>query len=323
MQEKLRIVFMGTPDFAVESLKALVDSGQNIVGVITAPDRPAGRGKQIQSSPVKKFADDAGIKPILQPPNLKSAVFIDELKTLNADIQIVVAFRMLPEIVWAMPQKGTVNIHASLLPDYRGAAPINWAIINGESETGVTSFFIEKEIDTGKIILQEKVPIDPDTTAGELHDILMITGAKLLVKTIEAIAADNYHSISQDISLINSELHPAPKIFKEDCKINWNDKGEKIHDFIRGLSPCPAAWTVLSDGKTSLPLKIYNSRFEAGDHKLETGSIHSDNSKYLKIAIQDGFIEIQRLQLAGKKQMAIEEFLRGFKNIDIYSINYN
>ncbi len=320
MQEKLRIVFMGTPDFAVESLKALVDSGQHVVGVVTAPDKPAGRGKQMQSSPVKNFAEQAGIKTILQPTNLKSPGFIEQLNSLNADLQLVVAFRMLPEMVWSIPPKGTVNLHASLLPDYRGAAPINWAIINGEKETGVTTFFIEKDIDTGKIIFNEKVSIDPNTTAGELHDILMSKGAQLLVKTAKAIAADHYNSTSQKELIKDSDLHSAPKIYKEDCRINWRWKGSAIHNFIRGLSPYPAAWTEITDGKSSLSLKIFRSRFELNEHGLETGKVVSDKSNYLKIAVEDGFIDMQKLQLAGKKPLGIKEFLRGFKEIDKYSL---
>jgi len=320
MPELLQIVFMGTPDFAVGSLKTLIDSGQHIAAVVTAPDKPAGRGKQLQFSPVKKYALEAGINPILQPTNLKSPEFIEELKSLKSDIFLVVAFRMLPEIVWAIPPKGTINLHASLLPDYRGAAPINWAIINGEKETGVTTFFIEKAIDTGKIIFQQKVPIHPDTNTGELHDVLMTKGARLLVKTVEAVASDNVSAIPQSEYSEDIQIHPAPKIFKEDCRINWNDGGKKIHDFIRGLSPYPAAWTEITDGKASLSLKIFKSGLEVTNHEMKSGSILTDGKHYLKIAIPDGFIDIQRLQLAGKKQLGIDEFLRGFKEINYFHI---
>ena len=318
MPEKLKIVFMGTPDFAVESLKSLIDSGLNVVGVVTAPDKPAGRGKQIQSPPVKKYAQSVGISTILQPPNLKSPEFIEQLKSLDADIQLVVAFRMLPEVVWSMPPKGTVNLHASLLPDYRGAAPINWAIINGETETGVTTFFIKKEIDTGEIIFREKVPIGPNTTAGELHDVLMTRGAQLLVKTVHAIASENYTSQSQEELIQSFNLNTAPKIYKEDCRINWSEKAKKIHDFIRGLSPYPAAWTEITDGATSITLKIFNSDFEDGKHELNYGSIQTDNKTYLKIAVEKGFISILRLQMAGKKALDTNEFLRGFNGINNY-----
>lgn len=310
---------MGTPDFAVESLKALIDSGQQVVGVITAPDKPAGRGKQLQSPPVKRFAESAGIESIVQPVNLKAPEFVEELKALKADIHLVVAFRMLPEVVWSMPPKGTVNLHASLLPDYRGAAPINWAVINGENETGVSTFFIEKEIDTGKIIFREKVSIGEDTTAGELHDELMEKGAELLVKTAKAIAAGEYSSISQQELIEKSNMNPAPKIFKEDCRINWKDEGRKIHNFIRGLSPYPAAWTEISDGDTILSLKIFKSKYESEEHQHKAGTIVTGNSQFLKVAIADGFIHITRLQLAGKKQLGIEEFLRGFKGIEAFS----
>ncbi len=320
MPEPLQIVFMGTPDFAVGSLKALIDSGQQIAAVVTAPDKPAGRGKQLQSSPVKKYALEAGINPILQPTNLKSPEFIKELKSLKPDIFLVVAFRMLPEIVWAIPPKGTINLHASLLPDYRGAAPINWAIINGEKETGVTTFFIEKAIDTGKIIFQQKVPIHPDTYAGELHDVLMTKGARLLVKTVEAVASDNVSAIPQSEYSVNIQIHPAPKIFKEDCRINWNDGGKKIHDFIRGLNPYPTAWTEITNDEVTFLLKICKSFFEIRNHDIRSGSILTDGRQYLKIAVRDGFIDIQRLQLAGKKQLGIEEFLRGFKEITNYHL---
>ncbi len=315
MSEQLRIIFMGTPDFAVESLKALIGNGQQIAAVITAPDKPAGRGKQITSPSVKEYARQAGIDIVLQPPNLKDPVFIEELKSIQADLQVVVAFRMLPEAVWSIPPKGTVNLHASLLPDYRGAAPINWVLINGETETGVTTFFIEKDIDTGKIIYQDKVEITPEMNAGELHDILMTRGAQLLVKTVNAIAENDYPAVPQ-----GAALHPAPKISKEDCRINWNQEAEHIYNFIRGLSPYPAAWTEMTDRNTAVFLKIYESRQEKINHSHEAGTLLSDESDYLKIAVPGGFISILNLQMAGKKRMNIKEFLRGFKNITSYKL---
>lgn len=316
----LRIVFMGTPDFAVESLKRLAESGMKIVGVITAPDKPSGRGKHIQSSPVKDFAREAGIKNILQPTNLKSPEFIEELKDLKADLQVVVAFRMLPEVVWSMPPLGTINLHASLLPDYRGAAPINWAIINGEKKTGVTTFFIEKEIDTGKIIFNEKVEIGPDTTAGELHDRLMIVGANLLIKTINAIARNEYPSIPQ--SEINNGHEPktAPKIFKDDCKITWTQDATIIHNFIRGLSPYPAAWTEIANGKQTISLKIYRANYSIEIHNTPIGHIVTDGNTHLKVAVHDGYVNILELQQAGKRRLTIQEFLRGFQVSDDFRI---
>jgi methionyl-tRNA formyltransferase len=315
--ESLRIVFMGTPDFAVESLRKLTESGINVVGVITAPDKPSGRGKKIQPPPVKVFAREAGIQNILQPEKLKAPEFLEELKALGADLQVVVAFRMLPEEVWAMPPKGTINLHASLLPDYRGAAPINWAIINGEKKTGVTTFFIEKDIDTGNIIFDEKVEIGPDITAGELHDTLMLTGADLLLKTVRAIAGGQYPTIPQ--SEINHGHVPrtAPKIFKEDCKIRWNQDTRVLHNFIRGLSPYPAAWTEIIHEENTIPLKIFRADYTIEIHHMPIGHVLTDGNTYLKVAVHDGYINILELQQAGKKRMRIEEFLHGFQgNLD-------
>ena len=321
MPEKLRIIFMGTPEFAVESLRALLKNDQQIVGVITTPDKPAGRGKQMTESPVKQFARKAGITPILQPENLKSPEFIENLKALRADLQLVVAFRMLPEIVWSMPPKGTVNLHASLLPDYRGAAPINWCIVNGEKESGATTFFIEKDIDTGKIIFQDKVEIGPRMNAGQLHDILMIKGSQLLVKTVNAIAENQYPSVSQS-ELINSTIiKQAPKIYRDDCRINWNNNAEQIYNLIRGLCPYPAAWTEISDGNSTLMLKLYESSYEIKKHSYKPGTLFSNGTDFLKVASADGLISIDNLQAAGKKRMEITEFLRGFKNISQYTIH--
>jgi methionyl-tRNA formyltransferase len=311
MSSSLRIVFMGTPDFAVESLKALHESRHSVAGVVTAPDKPAGRGKLVESSPVKKYAEQAGLNPILQPSNLKDPQFLEQLASLKADIQLVVAFRMLPEIVWAMTPKGTLNLHASLLPDYRGAAPINWAIINGEKETGITTFFIEKEIDTGNIIFQEKVEITSDMDAGELHDILMRRGALLVIKTLNAIADNSFSVVSQEEKITDRRktLHPAPKIFKDDCRINWKIPAEQIYNFIRGLSPYPAAWTEIRSNDNVI-----------ADHSHVTGDIFSDKKTYLKIAVSKGFISIESLQQAGKKRMEIKEFLRGFQSLDNYRL---
>ncbi len=305
MSKELRIIFLGTPDFAAESLKRLVESGFLIVAVITAPDKPQGRGKKIGSSAVKQFAMEAEL-PILQPTNLKSPEFLEELKSYNADLQIVVAFRMLPEAVWNMPRLGTFNLHASLLPQYRGAAPINWAIINGETETGITTFFLKHEIDTGEIIFQEKEPIHKSDNVGTLYERLMKKGADLVAKTAKAITEDNY-SLKPQSS--DQPLESAPKIFKEDCKIEWNQSSERIHNFIRGLSPYPAAWTKL-DGKV---LKVFAIEESTQESKKGTGVFESDNKTYLRIKTSDKSVNILELQLEGKKKMNVEEFLRGYQ----------
>jgi len=303
----MKIVFMGTPDFAVESLKALVESGIcKVVAVITAPDKPSGRGLVMNETPVKKYAISKGI-PVLQPDKLKNHQFLEELRSYQADLQIVVAFRMLPEVVWNMPPLGTFNLHGSLLPQYRGAAPINWAVINGETETGVTTFFLQQEIDTGNVIFSEKTPILIDDNASTIHDKLMIIGADLVVKTVEAIKAGNYPQIPQDMSV---ELKSAPKIFKETCQIDWKLSAESIHNFVRGLSPYPAAWTILND-KTC---KIYKTEIgEIANDSAELGSFKTDGKTYLDFRSADNWIKIKELQLEGKKRMGIEEFLRGFR----------
>jgi methionyl-tRNA formyltransferase len=315
--KKLRIVFMGTPEFAVESLKALINDGQKIVAVITAPDKPAGRGRLIQSSPVKDFALKNKLL-LLQPPNLKSEEFVKQINQLHPDLQVVVAFRMLPEQIWEIPQFGTINLHASLLPQYRGAAPINWAIINGEKYTGVTTFFINNEIDTGDILFQEKVEIMPSDDAGTLHDKLMYAGAQLLVRTVNAIAAGNYRKHAQNRIPVDEVLKSAPKIKKEVCRINWKDDVEKIYNFVRGLSPYPAAWSMLSDDTENIQTKIFVSEIINEPHKHVYGTVMSDGKTYLKVAAQGGFVFIKELQLAGKKRLNVVEFLKGFKNI----INY-
>ena len=316
-KEDLRIVFMGTPDFAVESLKILVENGFNIVGVITAPDKPAGRGQKLRKSPVKVYAESQGLK-VLQPVNLKSPDFIEELRSLNAVLQIIVAFRMLPEVVWNMPPLGTFNLHASLLPQYRGAAPINWAVINGEKETGVTTFFLRHEIDTGNIILQEKIAIGPDDNAGVVHDKLMVLGARLVLKTVNLILEDKVEPVPQDKVAKGVELKSAPKIFKDDCRINWSDTAQVIHNKIRGLSPYPAAWSefILNDGK-KIQFKIFGSEIAECSNR-EAGKINTDTKTYLEIGTGEGCVRIKRLQLAGKKQLPVQDFLRGF---DISSVS--
>jgi methionyl-tRNA formyltransferase len=301
----MKIVFMGTPDFAVASLSALLQAGLNIVGVVTAADKPAGRGQKINESAVKKYALAHDLK-VLQPLKLKDPEFLADLKALNADLFVVVAFRMLPEVVWQMPKKGTINLHGSLLPQYRGAAPINHAIINGEKETGVTTFFLKQEIDTGDVIFADTVTISDSETAGDLHDKLMIVGAKLLVKTVKAIAADDYSEVPQ---LQSEVLKSAPKIFKEFCKIDWNNTNQSVYNHIRGLSPYPTAFTILND-KT---LKIFNAEPENIKPEIEAGTYLTDNKTYLKFATKDGYIKLTDLQLEGKKRMLIDEFLRGVR----------
>jgi methionyl-tRNA formyltransferase len=299
----MRIVFMGTPEFAVPSLEKLINNGYNVVAVVTAPDKPSGRGQQITKSAVKIFAEKHQLK-IFQPVNLKDQVFIDELKSLKPDLNIVVAFRMLPQSVWSLPEFGSVNLHASLLPKYRGAAPINWAIINGEKETGVTTFFIQQQIDTGNIIFQEKILIDEKETAGTLHDKLMNSGSDLILKTVIAVEQGNCPSTAQNFD----QTQPAaPKIFKENCRIKWNMNAREIYNFIRGLSPYPTAWTIF-DNKI---LKIYSSEILNEPTSIIPGSIITDNKTFLRIAANDNILSIQELQLEGKKRMSIEEFIRG------------
>lgn len=306
----LRIVFMGTPEFAVGSLEALLTAGFRVVGVVTAPDKPAGRGLKLQESAVKKYAISKAI-PVLQPEKLKNAEFLETLRSYQADIQVVVAFRMLPEAVWKMPPLGTINLHASLLPQYRGAAPINWAIINGEKETGVTTFRMQQQIDTGNILLQEKVPIGDQVTAGELHDILKIKGASLLVKTLEGIQAGTLPEISQSgmVPETDPELKTAPKIFSENCRINWDTATDEIYNLIRGLSPFPVAFTYLNNQL----LKIYAAEKEATPPDRAPGSLVTDGKTYLKFTTRDGFLQVTDLQLEGKKRMLVKEFLKGFR----------
>ena len=301
----LRIIFMGTPEFAVPSLEILVENKFHVVAVITAPDKPQGRGQKITYSPVKESALKHNI-PVLQPTNLKSPEFLEELKSYQANLQVVVAFRMLPEVVWAMPALGTFNLHASLLPQYRGAAPINWAIINGEKETGATTFFLKHEIDTGSIIYQEKEAIREDDTVGELYERLMIKGAQLVLKTVKSIKQGNYPSIPQTES---AEIKHAPKIFKETCQINWNQSSEQIRNFVRGLNPYPAAWTLLN-GKN---FKIYDVSIVDHKENKSVGEFSADNKNYLYIKSSNGWISVDELQPEGKKKMKIQEFFRGNK----------
>jgi methionyl-tRNA formyltransferase len=308
----IRIIFMGTPDFAVASLQKLLDAGYEIIAVVTAPDKPAGRGLQLNQSAVKKFALSKGLK-ILQPEKLKNPDFIEELKNLKADLQIIVAFRMLPEVVWNMPPMGTVNLHASLLPQYRGAAPINWVIINGEKETGVTTFKLKHEIDTGDILLQEKIQIGDTETAGELHDRVKEIGAQLLLQTINKLAGNKLRETPQSSISGTPEdqryLHHAPKISTETCEIKWEKSTHEIYNLIRGLSPHPAAFTFLNGKK----LTIFSAEKEAGAIKESPGKIVSNHQSFLKFACNNGYISVKELQIEGKKRMNIENFLRGWR----------
>jgi methionyl-tRNA formyltransferase len=328
--QDLRIVFLGTPEFAVASLSALVDAGYNIVGVVTAPDKPGGRGMQLQQSAVKKYAAEKKLK-ILQPEKLKNPQFLAELKSLNANLQVVVAFRMLPEAVWNMPPQGTINVHGSLLPQYRGAAPINWAIINGEKETGVTTFKLKHEIDTGDILLQEKILIGDDETAGELHDRMKEIGAQLLVRTVEGLAngslketpqgaMDNgqlaignrqpaIENLDSSLAIHHSPLKHAPKIFTDTCKINWNKPVDEVYNLIRGLSPYPAAFTEF-EGKT---LKIFRAKKEKAETNIPVGGFETDKKTFLKFACGNGYVHAEEIQLEGKKKMFVEDFLRGYR----------
>lgn len=309
MQSNLRIVYMGTPEFAVEPLRRLLDAGCNVVGVVTMPDKPQGRGYKLQPSAVKQFAVERGL-PVLQPEKLKNEGFLQQLRDLRADLQIVVAFRMLPEVVWNMPPKGTFNLHASLLPQYRGAAPINWAIINGETKTGVTTFFLKHEIDTGDIILQREVAIDGNDDAGSLHDKLMELGAQTVVDTVELIETGNVSLQKQDESV---DLKPAPKIFKPDCRIDFDQSSENVRNFVRGLSPYPAAFTEIEDEKGNVhTLKVFSCEIANAD-AATPGTLSSDGKTYLSFATRNGAVSVKRVQLSGKKPMDITDFLRGFR----------
>lgn len=315
VNELMRIVFMGTPDFAVESLKILVENNYEVVGVVTMPDKPAGRGQKLQFSPVKQYALDSGL-PVLQPEKLKDESFLEELRNFKADLQIVVAFRMLPEVVWNMPRFGTFNLHASLLPQYRGAAPINWAIINGEKETGATTFFLTHEIDTGKIILQEKVTIEETDNAGTVHDKLMVMGAQLVSKTVDMLMQGKTEAVDQSQFMHpDIELKAAPKIFKETCEINLTQTVEQVHNFVRGMSPYPAAWTEIQfpGQQEKLMLKVFETEKEFCEPDVAVGTVVSDGKKFAKIALPDGYIHLKSVQAPGKKRMEIGELLRGMR----------
>ena len=318
-KEQLRIVYMGTPDFAVYPLKHLVENGYQVVGVVTNPDKPAGRGQQLQESAVKKYAKEVGLK-IMQPAKFRDPEFLEELASLKADLQLVVAFKMLPEVVWSMPPLGTVNLHASLLPDYRGAAPINWAVINGEKYSGVSTFLLKHEIDTGNIIFQEKVDITDEMTAGDLHDSLMEKGATLLLKTVDAIASGDYPLIDQNELLNGRTPIHAPKIFKEDMRVDWNSTLDTIYNRIRGLAPFPTAWAELIHKTTgqSHSFKIFRTEKIAGAHDHAFGELVTDGKKTFDVYVPGGILRILELQLAGKKRMLTEDFLRGFKLEDYH-----
>ena len=313
----LRIVFMGTPEFAVTSLRALVEGGYNIVGVVTTPDKPAGRGQKIQQSDVKQYAVEQGL-PVLQPVKLRDPEFQSALEALNPDLGIVIAFRMLPETVWSLPRLGTFNLHASLLPQYRGAAPINWAIINGETETGVTTFLLNHQIDTGDIIGQVRCPILPEDNIGTLYDKLMEIGSGLVLETVEKIAEGNITPIAQS-HIPDSELKPAPKIFKEDCLIDWSMEGERIVNFVRGLAPYPAAWSrMYKEGAEVGSAKIFSVRFTPTEHKCRAGEVRTDGRSTLEVACKDGWIALEELQLAGKRRMAVRDLLLGLRDAADY-----
>lgn len=312
----LRIIFMGTPEFAVASLSALVEAGATVIAVITAPDKPGGRGLQLQQSPVKKYALEKGLQ-VLQPPMLKHHDFLEDLKRLNADLQVVVAFRMLPELVWNMPPMGTINLHASLLPQYRGAAPINWAIINGEKETGLTTFKLKQEIDTGDILLQERIPIAEDETAGQLHDKMKTIGAELVVKTVKGLAGESLQEIPQDTlgeipapDGTEKKIKDAPKIHTATCKINWSQPVETAYNLVRGLSPYPAAFIIMNERM----LKIFMAKKETAIPSITEGDYETDNKTFLKFACTNGYLHLIEVQMEGKKKMGIAEFLRGFRS---------
>jgi methionyl-tRNA formyltransferase len=320
--KSLRVVFMGTPEFAVASLGSLLMNGYNVVSVVTSPDKPAGRGRTVTKPAVKIFSE-SNYLPLMQPDNLKSPVFIERLRRLKADVFVVVAFRMLPEEVWRLPAKGTINLHASLLPQYRGPAPINHVIINGETITGVTTFLIDDKIDTGNILLREEVPVFPFENAGDLHDKLMKHGARLIIKTLEEVSENNISPRDQSDFIIPGEiLRKAPKIFPDFCVVDWNNEPHKLHNFIRGLSPYPCARSVLKNETRSISFKIYESQPEASNHLLQPGQIVSDSRTFVKVACSGGFIKILTLQLEGKKKLGIEEFLRGFR-IDEFAAPVN
>ncbi len=311
MKKNIRIAYFGTPEFAASQLEAIIAAGYEVAVVVTMPDKPAGRGRKIQYSDVKKTALEHGL-PLLQPEKLKDPDFLQQLASYQANLFIVVAFRMLPSVVWQMPELGTFNLHASLLPQYRGAAPINFAIINGETETGLTTFFLNEEIDKGAVIMREKVGIRPDETAGELHDELMLLGNKVVVETIRKIENGEASAQPQDELTENQQLKPAPKITKEFCDIDWSLDCKTVYNHIRGLSPYPAAHTrLISENGETVELKVFASEIETGKHDFPIGQVVTDNKKHLKVALRDGFIQLTQIQQSGKKAMPIADFLRG------------
>jgi methionyl-tRNA formyltransferase len=316
--KKLRIVFMGTPEFAVASLGALLNSEHEVVAVVTVPDKPAGRGQKIHESAVKQFAVRHSI-PVLQPEKLRDEVFLSSLAAFAADLFVVVAFRMLPEVVWQMPPLGTFNLHGSLLPRYRGAAPINWAVMNGDEKSGVTTFFLKHEIDTGSILLQREVEITPEDSAGSLHDKLMEVGARLVVETANLVATGNANPMEQE-ELVAKGILPlhAPKIFKDDCRLSWGKATADLHNQVRGLSPYPAAWIEIAKDGVATTMKVFASRYEVVVHSYSIGEILSDGKTYVKVACTDGFLWLLDVQLAGKKRMPVKDFLLGFKDIASY-----
>ncbi len=318
--KELRIVFMGTPEFAVTSLRRLVEEGYRIVGVVTTPDKPAGRGQRLHESDVKRYAVQEGL-PVLQPVKLKDPEFVEAFRALEADLAIVIAFRMLPEVIWSMPRLGTFNLHASLLPQYRGAAPINWALINGEKQSGVTTFLLNSEIDKGNIIGQIATDIAPDENVGQLYDRLMHIGSGLVCETVEKLAEGRVEPVIQS-HIPEHELKPAPKIFKEDCRIDWHAEGKRIVDFVRGLSPYPAAWSSLRDdrGAEINTLKIFKASFVPAPQPASAGSIHTDDKSYVKVACKDGWILKDELQMAGKKRMPVKELLLGLKTLGNHTL---
>jgi methionyl-tRNA formyltransferase len=319
LKETLSIVYMGTPDFAVAPLKALVEGGYRVVGVVTMPDKPAGRGMQLQSSPVKDYALSQGL-PLLQPEKLKEPTFLQALQALQSDLFIVVAFRMLPEVVWSMPRFGTFNLHASLLPQYRGAAPIHWAVINGETKTGVTTFLLQHTIDTGDILLQAALPIGEDECTGSVHDRLMVLGSELVLRTVNLFIEGKAKPQPQAALADVATLKPAPKLFKDNTRIDWSCEGKAVFNWIRGLSPYPAAWTTLvpvSDTAASaLTIKVFEATFEAALHDRQPGTILTDAKSFLKVAVPGGFILLKRLQSAGRKAMSVDAWLRGFSGVN-------
>ena len=316
LAKELRIVYMGTPDFAVAPLRALVEGGYNVVAVVTTPDKPSGRGLKVNESAVKRYAAEVGL-PLLQPVKLRDEEFVEAFRALDADLGIVIAFRMLPEIIWSAPKMGTFNLHASLLPQYRGAAPINRAIMNGETVTGVTTFLLNPQIDEGAVIGQVKVDIEPSDNVGTLHDKLMVVGTDLVLETVEKLASGCVEPIEQT-AMECGELKPAPKIFKDDCHVDFGCSGREIINLVRGLSPYPAAWASLTD---TLSAKIFDAEFEPANVTCEVGTIVSDEKRYIKVACADGYISIKELQLSGKKRMSAEELLRGFRNICSYKFS--